>query len=170
MPLVFHPNEHTPSFNFQKAHRDDFAFYFNSHCPSAGKYSSLSLSSASALFTSLTLNATKSSIPLGRIVLKPGGPLKCKKPLVKDVRLLLQLIHVMKIVRLKFPLPDMLRLSSPRLRHGRRLALLSRLNLTLNWCTLSFVLSPALLPHIHPLRTFSTVPLPGSRLRSSPIT
>ena len=56
------PNEHPPSFNFQKAHWDGFASYFNSHCPSA-----LSLSSAAALFTSLALNATKSSIPFGCI-------------------------------------------------------------------------------------------------------
>ena len=40
-------------------------FYFDSHCPSAEEYSSLS--SAAAFFTSLTLNAAKSSIPFGRI-------------------------------------------------------------------------------------------------------
>ena len=55
------------SFNFQKARWDDFASYFDSHCPSTEEYSSLSLSSASALFTSLALNAAKSSIPFGRI-------------------------------------------------------------------------------------------------------
>ena len=54
---VFRPNERLPSFNFQKARCDDFAFYFDSHCSSAEEYSSLSLSSAAALFTSLTLNA-----------------------------------------------------------------------------------------------------------------
>ena len=64
---VFRPNEHPPSFNFQKARWDDFASYFDSHCPSAEEYSSLSLSSAAALFTSLALNAAKSSIPFGRI-------------------------------------------------------------------------------------------------------
>ena len=64
---VFHPNERPPSFNFQKARWDDFASYIDSHCPSAEEYSSLSLSSAAALFTSLALNAAKSSIPLGRI-------------------------------------------------------------------------------------------------------
>ena len=52
-----------PSFSFLKACWDDFAFYFDSHCPSAEEYSSLS--SAAALFTSLTLNAAKSSIPFG---------------------------------------------------------------------------------------------------------
>ena len=51
---VFRPNEHPPSFKFQKARWDGFASYFDSHCPSAEEYSSLSLSSAAALFTSLT--------------------------------------------------------------------------------------------------------------------
>ena len=64
---VYRPNEHAPSFNIQKARWDDFTFYFDSHCPSAEEYSSLSHSSAAALFTSLALNAAKSSIPFGRI-------------------------------------------------------------------------------------------------------
>ena len=68
---VFHPNEHPPSFNFQKACWDDFASYFDSHCPSAEEYSSLSLCSAAALFTSLALNAAKSSSPFGRIKCPP---------------------------------------------------------------------------------------------------
>ena len=68
---VFRPNERPPSFNFQKARWDGFAFYFDSHCPSAEEYSYLSLSSAAALFTSLTLNAAKSSIPFGRIKRHP---------------------------------------------------------------------------------------------------
>ena len=59
---VFCPNERPPSFNFQKARWDDF----DSHCPYAEKYSYLSFSSAAALFTSLALNAAKSSIPFGR--------------------------------------------------------------------------------------------------------
>ena len=63
---VFFPNERPLSFNFQKARWDGFA-YFDSHCPSAEEYSSLSLSSAATLFTSLTLNAAKSSIPFDRI-------------------------------------------------------------------------------------------------------
>ena len=54
---VFRPNERLPSLNFQKARQDDFAFYFDSHCPSAEEYSSLFLSFAAVLFTSLTLNA-----------------------------------------------------------------------------------------------------------------
>ena len=48
---------------------DGFASYFDSHCPSAEEY--LSLSSTAALFTSLTLNAAKSSIPFGRIKRPP---------------------------------------------------------------------------------------------------
>ena len=68
---VYRPNERPPSFNFQKARWDGFASYFDSHCPSAEKYSSLSLSSAAALFTSLALNAAKSSIPFGRIKRPP---------------------------------------------------------------------------------------------------
>ena len=66
---VFHPNERPPSFNFQKARWDGFASYFDSHCPSAEEYSSLS--SAAALFTSLAINAAKSSIPFGRIKRPP---------------------------------------------------------------------------------------------------
>ena len=68
---VFRPNERPPSFNFQKARWDGFAPYFDSHCPSAEEYSSFSLSSAAALFTSLALNAAKSSIPFGRIKRPP---------------------------------------------------------------------------------------------------
>ena len=46
-------------------------FYFDSHCPSAEEYSSLSPSSSAALFTSLTLNAAKFFIPFGRIKRHP---------------------------------------------------------------------------------------------------
>ena len=60
---AYRPNERPPSFNLQKARWDGF----DSHCPSAEEYSSLSLSSAAALFTSPALNAAKSSIPFGRI-------------------------------------------------------------------------------------------------------
>ena len=77
--------------------------------------------------------------------LKPGGLLRWKKRLVKDARLSLPLTQVMKIARLTSPLLNAPRQSSPkpRLRHGRRLALLSHLNLTLNLYTLSFALSLA---------------------------
>ena len=54
---VFRPNKHLPSLNFRKAPWNNFAFYFDSHCSSAEEYSSLFLSFAALLFTSLTLNA-----------------------------------------------------------------------------------------------------------------
>ena len=59
-------------------------------------------------------------------LLKPGGLLRWNKRLVKDARLSLPLTEVMKIARLTFLLLDAPRQSSPtpRLRHGRRLALL----------------------------------------------
>ena len=58
------------------------------------------------------------------VILQPGGLLKWKKRLVKDARLLLLLTEVMKIVRLISMLLDAPRQPLPRLRHGRRLALL----------------------------------------------
>ena len=162
---VFCPNERPPSFNFQKAHWDGFASYFDSHCSSAEKYSSLSLSSAASFFTSLTLNAAKSSIlsAASNALLKPGGLLRWKVRLVKDARLSLPLTEVMKIARLTSLLLDTPRqsLPRPRLRHGRRLALLSHLSLTLNLYTLFFALSLALFPRLPPLLTAL---LPGNRL------
>ena len=106
--LVFCPNKHPPSFNFLKARWDDFASHFDSHCPFAKEY--LSLSSAAALFTSLALIAAKSSFLLtaSNTILKPGGLLKWKKWLVKDARLLLPLTEVMKIARLISLLPSCL--------------------------------------------------------------
>ena len=68
---VFRPNQPPPSFNFQKARWNVFAFCFDFHCPSAEEYSSLSLSSAAALYTSLALHAAKSFIPFGRIKRPP---------------------------------------------------------------------------------------------------
>ena len=86
-------------------------------------------------------------------LLKPGGLLRWKVRLVKDLRLSLQLTKVMKIARLTSHLLDALRQSSPRprLRHGRRLALLLHPNQTRKLHTLFFALSLAFLP---PLLTF----------------
>ena len=69
-------------------------------------------------------------------LLKPGGLLRWNKRLVKDARLLLPLTEVMKISRLTSLLLDAPRqsLPRPRLRHGRRLALLSHLGLSLPPC------------------------------------
>ena len=98
-------------------------------------------------------------------VLKPGGLLRWKKRLVKDARL----TEVMKIARLTSPLLDAPCQSSPRprLRHGRQLALLSHLSLSLTLYTLFFALSLALLPRLLPLLTSLTVLLPGNQRWSS---
>ena len=88
-------------------------------------------------------------------LLKPGGLLRWNKRLVKDARLLLPLTEVMKIDRLTSLLLDAPHQSSPRprLKHGRRLALLFHLGLTLNLYTLFFTLSLAHLPRLPPLLT-----------------
>ena len=104
---------------------------------------------------------------------KPGGLLRWKVRLVKDARLSLPLTEVMKIDRLTSPLLDAPRQSSPRPRwgHGRRLALLFHLNLTLNLYTFFFALSLAHLPRLLlPLLTSPTVLLPGNRPWSMPLT
>ena len=75
----------------------------------------LSAAAAAAFFTSVALNTAKFCISFGSI--KPGGPLRWKKQLVKNLRLLRQLIQVMKIVGLTSLLLDMPRPSSLRLRH-----------------------------------------------------
>ena len=67
LAAVFCPIKRAPSFNFQKAYWEDFAFYFDSYCSSTEKYSFLSLSSAAAFFTCLALNAAEFSIPFGRV-------------------------------------------------------------------------------------------------------
>ena len=171
---AFRPNERPPFFNFQKARWDCFASHFDTHYPTAVKYSSLSLSSAAALFTTLALNAAKSSIPFGRIKRPPKAwwSAEVEQAVSERLRLSLPLTEVMKTARLTSPLLDAPRQSSPRprLRHGRRLALLFHLNLTLNLYTLFFALSLALLPRLLPLLTFLTVLLPGNRLWSMPIT
>ena len=92
------------------------------------------------------------------------------KRFVKDTRLLMPLSDVIKIARLTSPPLGVPRLSSPRprLMPVRRLALLFRSSLTLNLFTLVFALLVALLPHLPPLLTSPTLPLPGSRLWSTP--
>ena len=168
---VFGPNERSLSFNFQKARWNDSVSYFDSHCPSAEEYSSLSLSSAAALFTSLALNAAKSSISFGHIKRhsKAWWLLRRKVRLVKNARLSLPLTELRKIARLTSPLLDAPRQSSPKpmLRHGRRLALLFYPNQTQKRYTLFFALSLALLL---PLLISLTVLLPGNRLWCTPLT
>ena len=69
LPLspLFRFRVRSPSFNFLKASWNKFAFYFDSRCPPAEEYSTLSLSSGATLFTSLTLNAVKFSISFGHV-------------------------------------------------------------------------------------------------------
>ena len=89
--------------------------------------------------------------------------------LVKDARLLLLLTEVMKIAMLTSLLLHVPCQSSPRprLRHGRRLALLFHLNQTRIVYTLFSALSLALLP---PLLISYIVLLSGSRLWYMPLT
>ena len=77
------------------------------------------------------MNAAKSSIPFSRIKRPPKAWWSAE---VEDARLLLLLTEVMKIAKLTSPLLDApcQSLPRPRLRHGRRLALLFHLGLTLN--------------------------------------
>ena len=99
---VFFPNERPPSFTVQKSRWDDPATYFDSHCSSAEEYSCLFFPLL-LLFTFLALNAAKSSIFFGRIkpIQKPGGLLRWKVRLGKDLRLSLPLTEVMKIAKAK---------------------------------------------------------------------
>ena len=164
---IFRPNERPPSFNFQKARWDGFASYFDSHCLSAEEYSSLSLSSAVALFTSLTLNAAKSSIPFGRIKRPPKTWWSAEvEQAVCERRKAFAAAHRSNEDRQAYISAS----PRPRLRHGRRLALLSHLGLTLNLYTLFFALSLAFLPCLPPLLTSLTVLLPGNQLRFMPLT
>ena len=68
---IFRPNKRLLPLTFRKLIGMTLPSYFDSHCTSAEEYSFLSLSSAATLFTSLTLNAAKSSIPFGRIIRHP---------------------------------------------------------------------------------------------------
>ena len=128
---------------FRKLAETILLLTFDSYCFSAEEYSSVSLSFPATLFTSLALNAAKSSIPFGRIKRHPKAWWFTEVELAvsEGAKLSLPLTEVIKTARLTSSLPDALRLSSPRLRlrHGWRFALLSRLNLTLNYM-LSFSL------------------------------
>ena len=170
LSLFFRPNERPPSFNFQKARWDGFASYFDSHCPSAEEYSSLS--SVAALFTSLTLNAAKSSIPFGRIKCPPKAwwSAEVEQAVGERHKAFVAAHRSDEDRQATSLLLDAPRQSSPRLRSGRRLALLFHLGLTLNLYTLFFALSLALLPRLPPLLTSPTVLLSGNRLRSMLLT
>ena len=68
IPLSQHspPNEHRPAFNFKKARWDVYSSTVSSLCPTPDSYSSLSLSKAANLFSSIVVQAAKSSVPFGR--------------------------------------------------------------------------------------------------------
>ena len=129
----------------------------------------LSLFSTAALYLSGTECGQIFLSAASNTLLKPGGLLRWKVRSVKDARRSRPLTEVMKIARPTSPLLDAPRQSSqrPRLRHGRRLAILFHLNLTLNLYTLFFDLSLALLPHLPPPLS---VLLPGNQLLSMPLT
>ena len=171
---IFRANERLPSFNFQKDRWDDFASYIDSHCPSAEEYSSLSLSSAAALFTSLELNAAISSIPFGRIKRYSKAWWSAEmEDAVSERRKVFATAHRSdEIARFISPLLDAPRQSSPRprLRHGRRLAFfLPKSNPLTVYSLLFFALSLALLLGLRPLLISQTVLLPRNRLRSIPL-
>ena len=114
-----------------------------------------SLSSAAVLFTSLALNVAKFSIPSDRIKRHPKAwwSVEVEEAVSERRKVFAALTGVIKIARLTSPLHDVLCPPSQRLRlrHGRRLALLSRPIQTLNLYILLFGLSLALFPHLSPL-------------------
>ena len=68
--------------------------------------------------------------------LKPGGLLKWMKQLMKDIKAFTAAHRSDENCQACISTFRFASLLSPRLRHGRQLALLSHLNLTLNLCTL----------------------------------
>ena len=128
---VFRPNKRPSSFYFQKARWDDFAFYFDSHCASAEEYTSL-FPSAAALFTSLTLNAARSSFPFGPIKRDPKAWWSAKvEEAVSERRKAFPAAHKSdEDGQAYISASRRASLSSPRLRHGRLLAPFSSPNLT----------------------------------------
>ena len=165
----FAPTSVPLSFNFQKARWDGFASYFDSHCPSAEEYSSLSLSSAATLFTSLTLNAAKSSIPFGRIKRPPKAWWSPEvEQAVSERRKAFAAAHRSDEDRQAYISAS--RRASSVIAKAKAEAWQTTCSSTLNLYTLSFALSLALLPRLPPLLTFLTVLLPGNQLRFMPLT
>ena len=157
---VFCPNERPSSFNFQKARWDGFASYFDGHCPSAEEYSSLS--SAAALFTSLALNAAKSSIPFVRIKRPPkawwSGEVESA---VSERRKAFAAAHRSDEDRQAY-ISASLRASSVIAKAEARQTTCSSLSPKSVHSLLRSIAGSSCLP---PLPTFPTVLLPGNRLR-----
>ena len=124
------------------------------------------------LFTSLALNAAKSFISFCRIKSPPKAwwSAEVESAVSERRKAFAAVTEVMKTDRLTSPLLDAPRQSSPRprLRHGRRLALLSPKSNPKS--DTLFALSLAHLPRLLPLLTSPTVLLPGNRLQSMPLT
>ena len=131
---------------------------------------SLSLSSAAALFTSPTLNAAKSSIPLGRIKRQlqawwspevEEAVSERRKAFVAAHRsdenrqtYISSSRHTSSIIAKAMAWQATCSSLSPKSDYGL--------------CSFSFVLPLALLSHLPPPLTSPTDPLPGRRLRFSP--
>ena len=172
---VFRPNERPPSFNFQRARWHGFASYIDSHCPSAEEHSSLSLSFAAALFTSLVLNAAKSSIPFGRIKRPPKAWWSAEvEEAVSERRKAFAAAHRSDEDRQAY-ISASRRTSSVIAKAKAEAWQMTCSSLSPksipNLYTLFFALSLAHLPRLLlPLLTSPTVLLPGNRLRFMPLT
>ena len=158
---AYWPNERPSSFNFQKARWNGFASYFDSHCHSAEEYSSISLSSAAALFTSLALNAAKSSIPFGCIKHPPKAWWSAEvEEAISERRKAFAAAH-------RSDEDHQAYISASR--HASSVIAKAKSEA---WQTTCSSLSPTSNPKsVHPpLLTFPTVLLPGNRLQSMPLT
>ena len=169
---LFRPNKRPPPFNFQKARWDDFAFYFDAQCPSAKEYFSLPLSSVTALFTSLTLNAAKFSISFCCVKRLPQAwwSTEVEEAVSERHKAFVALIEVIKIVRLIFSASlhasPVITKSKAQKWQAKCSAFSPKSDPKTVYCILSTVSSLVLLPHLTPLPTSSTVLLPLSRLQS----
>ena len=168
---VFRANERLPFFSFQKDYWDDFASYIDSHCCSAEAYSSLSLSSAAALFTSLALNAAKSSIPFGRIKRYSKAWWSTEmEDAVSERRKVFATAHRSDKDRQAY-ISASRRASSVIAKAWQTTCffLLPKSNPLTVYSLLFFALSLALLLGLCPLLIFQTVLLPRNRFRSIPL-
>ena len=134
-----HSNERPPFFNFQSGVGTTLLLT-SAHCCSAEEYLLLSLSSAAAVFSSLTPNATTMlhvflprQTPTSSLVVIPS-----RKKAKQEARLLLPLTEVMKSSRLLSQPLGMPRSSSPRLETSLETLDLTLLNLILYQSILPF--------------------------------
>ena len=103
----FHPNKRPPFFNFQKTRWNDSSFTLTLIVILQKNTLALSLSSAVALFTSLTINAAKFSIPFGCVKQRRQGwwSAEVEDAVSERSKAFLSLIKAIKIVRLTSLLP-----------------------------------------------------------------